>query len=207
MSKSRDATTFRGFDLRSKGGGRRERWKEPKQRFVGLNETTTAMPRRRTLKQVMQHDSRKQGLRVPVIDRSGLSTEPTLTIDYRAEGGLSGKRPLPKALADYKTPTLSGEPSRAIGSSSALVKATGWDSMSTPAFRFIGLPVIASELGVMQTTLRGHMDRPDFPRECIKKIGWLPVADIDGMATLREWLEPRRVGPNKNHIKARSKTK
>jgi hypothetical protein len=175
--------------------------------------TTTKLQKK--LQRMLKRDAKAFGLRMPLADRGGLSCESQLDVNYRAEAGLAGSRPLPRKLADMDAEN--GEPSRAVGTSAALVRALAvpvgghvgpygglWDDLDVPAFRVLGLKAIADPLGISKTTLREHMRDPTFPKGCVRKVGWLYVSDIDHMLVIDEWIRGRRVGKNKNHIRKRA---
>jgi len=135
-----------------------------------------------------ERDARKLGMRSGKISRSSLSHKPA-AVDYRAEAGLTGKRPLPIAIRD--------------GTWQSLAAATGLDDVYAPALRFISTFVIADALGISTNTLNEHAKKFAFPRWALRQVGWLMVADIDGIAAIEAWLRKRRVGQSKNHIRRR----
>jgi hypothetical protein len=63
--------------------------------------------------------------------------------------------------------------------------------------------VIADALGITARTLAEHKKKPGFPKHALREVGWLTVADIDGIARVQAWLRKRRIGPAKNHIRKR----
>jgi len=146
------------------------------------------MVQKRKKQAAFERDARNLGIVSGEIDRSNLLHRPA-AVDYRAEAGLSGKRPLPVAIRD--------------GTWQSLAAASELDAVYAPALRFIGTFAIADALGISPRTLNEHKKKPGFPHWALRHVEWLMVADIDGIAAIEGWLRKRRVGQSKNHIRRR----